>query len=111
MFFYQRLRDLREDADKTQNDIALYLNTSQVQYQRYKSGKREIPFHMVINLAKYYDVSIDYIAGLTNLKTGKNNLSQDEKEFLEKFSRINERNKGKLDYFINTILRNQRIKG
>lgn len=111
MFFYQRLRDLREDADKTQNDIALYLKTSQVQYQRYESGKREIPFHMVINLAKYYDVSIDYIAGLTNLKTGKNNLSQDEKEFLEKFSRINERNKGKLDYFINTILRNQRIKG
>ena len=111
MFFYQRLQDLREDADKTQNDIALYLNTSQVQYQRYESGKREIPFHMVINLAKYYDVSIDYIAGLTNLKTGKNNLSQDEKEFLEKFSRINERNKGKLDYFINTILRNQRIKG
>ena len=52
MFFYQRLRDLREDADKTQKEIASYLNTSQVQYQRYESGKREIPFHMVINLAE-----------------------------------------------------------
>ena len=62
MFFYQRLRDLREDADKTQKEIASYLNTSQVQYQRYESGKREIPFHMVINLAEYYNVSIDYIA-------------------------------------------------
>lgn len=53
---------------------------------------------------------IDYIAGLTNLKSGKNNLSEDEKDFLEKFNRINERNKGKLDYFINTILRNQRLR-
>lgn len=110
MFFYQRLRDLREDADKTQKEIASYLNTSQVQYQRYESGKREIPFHMVINLTEYYNVSIDYIAGLTNLKSGKNNLSEDEKDFLEKFNRINERNKGKLDYFINTILRNQRLR-
>ena len=47
---------------------------------------------------------------MANLKSGKNNLSEDEKDFLEKFNRINERNKGKLDYFINTVLRNQRLR-
>lgn len=82
MFFYQRLRDLREDADKTQKEIASYLNTSQVQYQRYESGKREIPFHMVINLAEYYNVSIDYIAGLTNLNQERITYQKMKKIFL-----------------------------
>lgn len=67
---YQRLADLREDADEKQETIAKLLGTSQTQYSRWERGEREIPFHKVITLAHYYKVSIDYIAGLTNNKKG-----------------------------------------
>ena len=67
---YQRLADLREDADEKQETIAKLLGTSQTQYSRWERGEREIPFHHVITLAHYYKVSIDYIAGLTNNKKG-----------------------------------------
>ena len=69
-FCYQRLRDLREDCNKVikQQEIAELLGTTQQTYSLWELGVREIPFHHVITLAKYYDVSIDYIAGLTNNK-------------------------------------------
>ena len=67
---YQRLVDLREDADLKQDTVAKLLGTSQTQYSRWERGEREIPFHHVITLALYYKVSIDYIAGLTNNKKG-----------------------------------------
>lgn len=63
---YQRLQDLREDRDLKQEDIAKVLNITRQQYQLYESGKREIRFFQIIELAKFYNVSIDYIAGLTN---------------------------------------------
>lgn len=68
MYFYQRLRDLREDKDIPQKVIAEMLSITIQQYSLYERGDREIPFHHVITLAKFYDVSIDYIAGLTNDK-------------------------------------------
>ena len=64
MYFYQRLKDLREDADLTQADIAKLLKTTQQQYARYESGERELPMHHFITLAKYYNTSLDYLAGL-----------------------------------------------
>ena len=64
MYFYQRLRDLREDKDKSQKEIATVLDTSQQQYSRWESGEREIPLHHFVTLAKYYNVSLDYLAGL-----------------------------------------------
>ena len=66
MKYYQRLRDLREDKELYQKDIAQVLNTSQKQYSRWESGEYEMPMHNFIKLAKFYDVSIDYITGLTN---------------------------------------------
>ena len=66
MHFYQRLCDLREDNNKTQADIAMLLNTTQQQYYRYETGIRELPMHHFITLAKYYNVSLDYLAGLTD---------------------------------------------
>ncbi|MBQ8584100.1 MAG: helix-turn-helix transcriptional regulator [Clostridia bacterium] len=63
---YQRLRDMREDADKKQEEIALVLNITRQQYQLYESGKREMPMHLFIILARYYNVSLDYLAGLTD---------------------------------------------
>jgi len=68
MCFYQRLKDLREDRDLSQTDIAQLLGTTQQQYSKWELGSREIPFHHVITLAKFYRCSIDYIAGLTNRK-------------------------------------------
>lgn len=70
MYIYQRIKDLREDKDLNQTDIAGILNTSREQYSRWERGASEVPFHIVIILARYYRVSIDYIAGLTNDKKG-----------------------------------------
>ncbi len=66
MYIYHRLKDLREDLDKTQSEIAEHLGMKYQQYARYESGEREIPLHHFIALAKYYEVSLDYLAGLTN---------------------------------------------
>ena len=64
MFLYQRLRDLRNDADLTQADIAKLLNVSRQHYSMYERGDRELPMHHFITLAKFYNVSLDYLAGL-----------------------------------------------
>ena len=64
MYDYQRLKDTREDADKKQEDIAFVLNITRQQYQLYESGKREMPMHHFVTLAQYYNVSLDYLAGL-----------------------------------------------
>lgn len=73
VFCYQRLKDLREDGDRVikQQEIADLLGTTQQTYSIWERGEREIPFHHVITLAKFYKVSIDYIAGLTNHKNGR----------------------------------------
>ena len=63
---YQRIQDLREDAQKKQIEIAKELETTQKQYSRWETGEYPIPFEKVIKLAQIYNVSIDYIAGLTN---------------------------------------------
>ncbi len=66
MYFYKRLRDLREDADLSQLEIAKLLNISQQHYSMYECGKRELPMHHFIFLADFYKVSLDYITGRTN---------------------------------------------
>ena len=66
MHFYQRLRDLREDADRTQSEIAELLGTVREQYNKYETGKQELPMHHFITLARYYNVSLDYLAGLVD---------------------------------------------
>ena len=64
---YQRLRDLREDHDKTQLEIADILQTTQSYYAQYESGKRAMPLDRMIVLARYYNVSLDYLAGLIDI--------------------------------------------
>lgn len=63
--YYPRLRDLREDKDLTQNQLVEILQMHKTTYTNYEQGKREIPFSLAIRLAQFYDVSLDYIAGLT----------------------------------------------
>lgn len=71
-YYYHRLKDLREDRSEAlkQQDIADLLGTTQQTYSLWERGEREIPFHHAITLAKFYRVSLDYIAGLTNNKQG-----------------------------------------
>lgn len=65
--FFQRLEDLRIDADKTQEQIAGVLGCKREVYRRYEKGSHEIPVWAVIALAKYYRTSADYILGLTHI--------------------------------------------
>lgn len=65
-YMYQRIRDLREDRDLTQKEVAKILNCSQQVYSNYELGQRDIPTLILIELSNYYNVSTDYILGLTN---------------------------------------------
>jgi len=62
-----RIRDLREDHDLSQSYIANYLMCDQSLYSKYERQEREIPLHLIIKLAEFYNVSIDYIVGLTDI--------------------------------------------
>ena len=66
---YRRIRDLREDNDYLQKDIAEYLNCTQVCYSNYEMGKRDIPTDVLIRLALFYNTSTDYLLGITDTKT------------------------------------------
>ena len=66
MFVYPRVRDLREDSDKTQRQIAELLNMQLTVYQRYERGERELPLWAAIKLADYYDITLDYLVGRNN---------------------------------------------
>ncbi|MGN0460004.1 MAG: helix-turn-helix domain-containing protein [Ruminococcus sp.] len=68
MAYYKRIRELREDNDLTQQDLADYLHMKQPQYFRYEKGTRDIPSDVLIALSKLYKVSTDYILGLKDTK-------------------------------------------
>ena len=69
MTYLKRMRDLREDHDKTQQDIADVLGTSQTMYARYERGANELPIRHLLTLCEYYKVSADYFLGRTNNPT------------------------------------------
>lgn len=64
MPYYRRLRDLREDNDLTQNQLVKKLNMHKTTYTNYEQGKRDLPLSIAIKIAKFYNVSLDYLAGL-----------------------------------------------
>lgn len=66
--YFRRLRDMREDADLRQADIAEYLGIQQTVYSRYERGFQTIPLELLIRLADYYRVSLDYLTGRTDQK-------------------------------------------
>ena len=81
---YDRIKDLREDSDKTQQELAEYLGTSSQHYGKYEMGRAEIPFERAIMLAEFYGVSLDYIAGRTNNKSGfAGGATAEQRELLE----------------------------
>ena len=76
MKYIKRIRDLREDHDKTQQQIAQMLGTSQTMYARYERGANELPIHHLIRLCEYYEVSADYILGIDDKDWGKKGESK-----------------------------------
>ncbi len=104
MAIYERLKDLREDADKTQADIAEVLGTTAQYYGRYEKGEIELPLSRAIQLAEYYDVSLDYLAGRSAFKR-ETALNEDEERLLKCWRSLSERSKGKIDYHIEELLK------
>lgn len=98
MAYYPRIRDLREDEDKKQTELAKYLGTTAQYYGLYEKGVNEISFERAIMLAKYYNVSLDYIAGLTHNKRGLSygDLSQTQRELLELLESLTDSEREKL---------------
>lgn len=78
MTYYENLRNIREDRGYTQKQIAEVLETTQQYYSDYENGKRDIPIRVYIILAKFYGVSIDYLAGLEDKTIIKSNVSKEK---------------------------------
>lgn len=98
MFNYNRIKELREEREITQSEIAdaLYMHTTQ--YGRYERGEREIPLNIAISIAKYFDVSLDYIAGLSDEKrpVPANDLTYLEKRLVYDFRLLDDFQKGQI---------------
>lgn len=98
MAYYKRLRDLREDRDLTQKDLAEELYMQTTQYRRYETGERSLSLETAVALAVFYNVSLDYLAELTdyNGKIETSELSVDEKQLLTYFRKLNSTDKERL---------------
>ena len=98
MSTYQRIRDLREDADMTQKQVAEKLFLQLTQYRRYECGESELPMNIAINIAKLYNVSLDYIAGLTAEKRGltMSSLTDNETKLIKVFRKLDLFDQGRL---------------
>ncbi len=109
MGYYQRLRDLKEDCDLTQKQVAEIIGVSINHYGKYERGETDIPFEKAVILADFYKVSLDYLAGRTNNKQGKANpsLSSEELQLIEQYRQLTERSKGKHDLFMEQLLEKQ----
>lgn len=93
---FQRIKDLREDKDMKQIEIANLLNVGLSTYQRYERGELRIYLDTSIKLAEFYNISLDYIAGRTNDKRGfnKSDLPDVEVDLLKKFRSLSEQQRG-----------------
>lgn len=106
MAHYPRIRDLREDNDKKQTDLAEYLGTTAQYYGLYEKGANEISFERAILIAKYYGVSLDYIAGLTNNKKGltSSDLTDEQQALLKFADSLSESERKKLSEILKKFL-------
>ena len=94
---YERIRNLRQDRDLTQKQIADVLFMQLTQYRRYETGERELPLDIAIALSDFYNVPIDYIAGISNKITlSEEGLTTNEKQLLQNYRNLSETDKIKL---------------
>lgn len=109
MQHYQRIRDLREDNDLTQEALCKKLYMHKTTYTNYEQGKHTVPLDFAVLLADFYNVSLDYIAGRTNFPKGSADaaLQDDVRQIIEKYTSLTERNKGRLEQFLDTLCEQQ----
>ncbi len=108
MAFYQRLRDLREDADLTQRQAAELIGTSMNHYGKYERGETDLPLEKAIILAKFYNVSLDYLAGLTNVKTGFTQTAPCSPYLINLFQHLSSANQNRIEERMLEMLEQQR---
>lgn len=106
MAYYRRIRELREDSDKTQKEIAEYLGTPYQYYAVYEKGGSEISFERAIALANYYNVSLDYIAERSNNKNGMSysELTEEQQSLLNIFSKMSPDEKKRTSELLKKII-------
>ena len=103
MEYYQILRNLREDHDLKQTDISKKFFLGKNTYFNYENGKREMPFSLVVQLAKFYGVSLDYIANLSTDKGGQHSISKEESNILRLYNSLSDKRKGKLELYLEQL--------
>lgn len=103
---YERIRGLREDNDKKQSEVAAALYMKPTQYGRYERGEREIPLNVAVAIAEYYNVSLDYITGLSDDKKtlSTTELTAEERDFLKILRRLNQFERGQVFERMSVIL-------
>lgn len=104
---YQRIEDLRIDADLSQEKMAKRMGTSKTQYQRYESSQGNNFFEAMITIAQIHGVSLDYIAGLTNDKGGLHKNNREESYILSLYNGLSEKRKGKAELYLEQLARQQ----
>ena len=110
MAFYQRLRDLREDADLTQRQAAELIGTSMNHYRKYERGETDIPFEKAVILAQFYDVSLDYLAGLTYIKSSFTKTASNSSYLVNLFLHLTSSNQNRIEERMLEMLEQQRKK-
>lgn len=104
-----RLKELREDNEMTQKQVAEKLYMQVTQYRRYESGEREPSLETAIAIAKLYNVSLDYLAGLIDIdnEITEKNITDTEKHIIAKFRKLSSLNKGKLLERLDCLIESQ----
>ena len=105
---YQRLKDLREDHDLKQADIAKLLETTRQQIGKWENGIQAMGIDKYIKLAKYYNVSLDYLAGLTNVKTVLSPSRSCTTYIINLFEHLSTQNKERIEERMLEMLERQR---
>ena len=103
---YERIRGLREDSDKKQSELADALYMKLTQYGRYERGEREIPLNVAVAIAEYYNVSLDYIVGLSEEKKPacSTSLTAEEQEFIGLLRKLGPFERGQIFERMSVIL-------
>ena len=107
---YQRLRDLREDADLTQKQVADLIGVSINHYGKYERGETDIPLSKAIILAKYYNVSLDYLSGIIQHKSPPKSQRSDKDllQTLVLYTKLSPQNQSYVDRYIQEIANKQK---
>lgn len=107
---YPRLRDLREDADMTQKQTADLIGVSTNHYGKYERGETDIPLEKALILAKYYNVSLDYLAGISKFKSPPKHQRSDAEliETLATYTSLSLKNQCYVDHYIHELAQNKK---